>query len=134
MKTVPEMIAEARELLVRNEHTRKLLAEASEEGQWKMVIQKVYDIGFDNGYEHRKNVEGASKRIKELEAQCWEQKQYGPAWFNSDKFAELIIQKCVDEIEKQGNGEALSGGWDRGYRIGLESSIRAIKKYFGVKE
>ena len=36
-----------------------------------------------------------NERIKELEAQCWEPRQYGPAWFNSTKFAELIVRECL---------------------------------------
>ena len=36
-----------------------------------------------------------NERIKELEKQCWAPRQYGPAWFNSTKFAELIIQECA---------------------------------------
>jgi hypothetical protein len=36
-----------------------------------------------------------NEKIKELELQCWEPTQYGPAWFNSTKFAELIVRQCV---------------------------------------
>ena len=36
-----------------------------------------------------------NERIQELEAQCWEPKQYGPPWFNSQKFAELIVRECA---------------------------------------
>ena len=38
-------------------------------------------------------------QISELEAQCWESRQYGPDWFNSRKFAELIVQKCAKYAE-----------------------------------
>ena len=37
-----------------------------------------------------------NERIKELEAQCWEPKQFGPPWFNSQKFAELIVRECAE--------------------------------------
>ena len=37
-----------------------------------------------------------NEKIKELELQCWEPTQYGPAWFNSTKFAELLIRECAD--------------------------------------
>lgn len=40
-----------------------------------------------------------NERIKELEAQCWEPRQYGPAWFNSKKFAELIVRECASLVE-----------------------------------
>ena len=59
MILVPEMITMAKELILRNEYTRGLYEQASEDGRWEMIIQKVYDIGFDNGYEHCKKV-GAS--------------------------------------------------------------------------
>ena len=39
-----------------------------------------------------------NERIKELEARCWEPRQYGPAWFNSTKFAELIVRECLDKV------------------------------------
>lgn len=42
-----------------------------------------------------------NERIKELEAQCWEPRQYGPAWFNSTKFAELIVKECLNELCEQ---------------------------------
>jgi hypothetical protein len=43
-----------------------------------------------------------NERIRELEAQCWEPTQYGPAWFNSTKFAELIVRECADVCRDDG--------------------------------
>lgn len=40
-----------------------------------------------------------NERIKLLEAKCWEPKQYGPPWFNSQKFAELIVKECADAAD-----------------------------------
>lgn len=40
-----------------------------------------------------------NERIKELESQCWESRQYGPDWFNSTKFAELIVGECMTICE-----------------------------------
>jgi hypothetical protein len=34
-------------------------------------------------------------RLKELESQCWVPLQYGPAWFNGTKFANLIVRECI---------------------------------------
>ena len=31
-------------------------------------------------------------QIRELEAQCWEERKYGPPWFNSEKFAKLVAE------------------------------------------
>ena len=55
-------------------------------------------------------------RIKELETQCWEPRKYGPAWFNSEKFAKLIIQECIDIAHTEGD------------------KIDYLKNYFGVEE
>ena len=41
-----------------------------------------------------------NERIKELEAQCWEARQYGPPWFDPEKFAELIVRECVTRLEQ----------------------------------
>jgi hypothetical protein len=34
-------------------------------------------------------------RLKELESQCWEAKPYGPPWFDSKKFANLIVREAI---------------------------------------
>jgi hypothetical protein len=60
-----------------------------------------------------------NERIKELEARCWEPKQYGPPWFNSQKFAELIVADC---IELAGN------------HYDARSAVNDIKQHFGVEE
>lgn len=39
-----------------------------------------------------------NERIKELEAQCWQSRQYDSPWFDTEKFAELIVQECVNEL------------------------------------
>jgi len=44
-----------------------------------------------------------NERIKELEAQCWEARQYGPPWFNSKKFAELIVKECASLVVNDDN-------------------------------
>jgi hypothetical protein len=62
-----------------------------------------------------------NERIKELESQCWEPRQYGPAWFNSTKFAELIVQECARKIE-----DMIDSGW--------YADTEQLKKYFGVEE
>lgn len=67
-----------------------------------------------------------NERIRELEIQCWEPRQYGPYWFNSTKFAELIVAECLDILDDEDDGE-LTG---RSVRI---AAIR-IKQLFGVEE
>ena len=64
-----------------------------------------------------------NEQIKELEIQCWEPRQYGPAWFNSTKFAELIVQECGVAVSPM-----LRDMISRGQAFDL------IKQHFGVEE
>ena len=62
-----------------------------------------------------------NERIKLLESQCWEARQYGPAWFNSTKFAESIVRECIsmaDDFECDVNQRGL---------------VDRMKQHFGVK-
>tara|TARA_R110000868_G_scaffold256328_1_gene513028 strand:- start:232 stop:516 length:285 start_codon:yes stop_codon:yes gene_type:complete len=77
-----------------------------------------------------------NERIKELESQCWEPRQYGPAWFNSTKFAELIVAECVSILRKpeypMTHPEELTDynrGWVNGRLLGIEH----IAYRFGVE-
>ncbi len=42
-----------------------------------------------------------NERIKELEQQCWEVRQYNPPWFNATKFAELIMREFIGILEEE---------------------------------
>ena len=66
-----------------------------------------------------------NERIQELEEQCWEPKQYGPPWFNSKKFAELIVRECID-IAYEYDAPKMTGP---GMIIG-----NRIEEHFGVTE
>jgi hypothetical protein len=48
-----------------------------------------------------------NERIRELEVQCWEERHYGPPWFDADKFAELIVRECMDNLAWHGHDEAV---------------------------
>jgi|APGre2960657404_1045060.scaffolds.fasta_scaffold394955_2 hypothetical protein len=64
-----------------------------------------------------------NERIRELESQCWEPRQYGPAWFDSEKFAELIVRECIEQVITGPNGPA---------HYAVEAALR-LKKHFGVE-
>jgi hypothetical protein len=69
-----------------------------------------------------------NERIKELEIQCWEPRQYGPAWFNSTKFAELIVKECIEVIDSTSDNTKLM-------RVEpYQKIIWAIEEHFGVEE
>jgi len=67
------------------------------------------------------------ERIRELEAQCWEPKQYGPPWFNSQKFAELIVRECLKIVEPT---EDSGDEWC----VTLKGTAQEIREHFGVEE
>jgi hypothetical protein len=48
-----------------------------------------------------------NERIRELESQCWEARQYGPPWFNSQNFAELIVRDCLSIADRRGAYEVM---------------------------
>jgi hypothetical protein len=39
-----------------------------------------------------------NERIRDLETQCWEPQGVGPAQFNPEKFAQLIVQECAQGL------------------------------------
>ena len=54
-------------------------------------------------------------QIRELEAQCWEERKYGPPWFNSEKFAKLVAEhereqcaRVCDAVQKKNEDD---GAW-----------------------
>jgi hypothetical protein len=73
-----------------------------------------------------------NERIRELEAQCWEPKQYGPPWFNSQKFAELIVRECAEVCLDRHH----TWRWDNepDSDSGPRDCARSIKQHFGVEE
>jgi hypothetical protein len=72
-----------------------------------------------------------NERIRELEAQCWEERKYGPPWFNANKFAELIVRECIDTLDqmpvyyKNENDREIE-------RNTISDCIRAIEQRFGI--
>jgi hypothetical protein len=63
-----------------------------------------------------------NERIKELESQCWEARQYGPPWFDTEKFAELIVRECANVAD------------DNYIHRGSRTCGLAIRLHFGVEE
>jgi len=65
-------------------------------------------------------------RIRELAEQCWDKRPEGQLHFDNEKFAELIVQKCMDVAKYHTpDTEECEHTWlihDK------------IQKYFGVEE
>ena len=73
-----------------------------------------------------------NERIEKLESQCWEARQYGPPWFDTEKFAELIVRECVgvaDDYVKDCTCDEHKNCKHPRSIIG-----RKIKEHFGVEE
>lgn len=68
-----------------------------------------------------------NERIKELEIQCWEPRQYGPAWFNSTKFAELIVDQMLAITDA--HTEVFQTDRDRAL---IEHIKQSVKTHFGA--
>ena len=78
-----------------------------------------------------------NERIRELEKQATDIVKCGlngtatAESFNRKKFAELIVQECLEVVEKQlggGNGDGVE--WDRA----IDFTYDDMKKHFGVEE
>jgi len=76
-----------------------------------------------------------NERIKELEKQCWSHRVDGALvdgqlHFDTNKFAELILQECFQACMNEGASyeEKAAGA----YQSNLY--VTAIKKHFGVEE
>jgi len=71
-----------------------------------------------------------NERIKELAAQCWDRRLDG-IHFNQEKFAELIVRKCIEvccsvAAVKEGYNDAAVA--DTAYLCGDQ-----IKEHFGAE-
>ena len=85
-----------------------------------------------------------NERIQELESQCWEPRQYGPAWFDSEKFALLIVRECAALARNKSEfitQLALSYAEDRDEHTSARATAwqfkvfeQEVKRHFGVEE
>jgi sugar diacid utilization regulator len=81
-----------------------------------------------------------NERIKELESQCWEARQYGPPWFNAKKFAELIVRECAEiALEQKKWVEDMKVHnphdevWNKARIQQSQHIVDKIKEHFGVE-
>ena len=83
-----------------------------------------------------------NERIKLLEQQCWSHRVDGTLvdgqlHFDTQKFAELIINECISIVDEQ--KECLHEEqqyWhdrDYGYALAVNDASKGIKQFFGVE-
>lgn len=75
-----------------------------------------------------------NERIKELEKQCWSHRVDGALidghlHFDTKKFAELIVQECIKEVE----GLQVSD-WNQNWNQAIAHTALHLKEHFGVEE
>jgi hypothetical protein len=86
-----------------------------------------------------------NERIKELEKQCWSHRVDGALvdghlHFDRQKFAELIIDKCLRQIEAQYKPVLedklmmQDTHWDGYVQCGVDSYVAIREHFFGVEE
>ena len=81
-----------------------------------------------------------NKRIKELEKQCWSHYVNGVLidghlHFDVEKFAELIIEECVEQGKIIQSQSIVNGSEEyvAGREMGIEVFMNQIKQHFGVE-
>ena len=65
-----------------------------------------------------------NERIKELAKQCWDERPEGQLHFDNEKFAELIVRECIEQVEV--------------FNVRMDARprhiVEAIKQHFGVED
>lgn len=51
-----------------------------------------------------------------------------------ERFAKLIIDECIEELDAVKVEDYGNDDWDKGYDAGLTQAIETIKERFGIKE
>ena len=78
-----------------------------------------------------------NERIKELEKQAYTEVKHelGGTYkaFDKEKFAELIIQECLNVLHKTAVESTLQDEWDKAWHSGVVSGLELVEEHFGVK-
>ena len=80
-----------------------------------------------------------NERIKELAEQCWDERPEGQLHFDSEKFAELIVRECMNQVREQylpvleDDLMMKDIRWNGYVQCGVDSYV-AIREHFGVEE
>jgi hypothetical protein len=74
----------------------------------------------------RKLVKQAELPLLDVDGKC----KYGDTYFSTEKFAELIVRECTDNIA--GNIDLINP--ESSYNYGLRRAMNSVKEHFGVEE
>ena len=86
-----------------------------------------------------------NERIRELAKQCWDERPEGQLHFDNEKFAELIINECIDQVagtrivgqlsgdEFAGQTESANNKYTQ-WNNALVIATMNVRDHFGVEE
>ena len=75
-----------------------------------------------------------NERIKELAEQATSYNNSDGWLFDKEKFAELIVRECANEIQSLLDCNSQVDEFDQGVYNGLDMAKDCIKEHFGVEE
>ena len=68
-------------------------------------------------------------RIKELIDECWVTREHCTTWFDHEKFAELIVRECIEQIQLTTARDPRTSAQ---YKQSV-GHIHRIRNHFGIK-
>ena len=76
-----------------------------------------------------------NERIKRLAAVCWDLQLDGEFRFDQEKFAELIVSKCIELMDENYRGDMYTGDVvATEYNNCINEQVKTLEEYFGVNK
>ena len=74
-----------------------------------------------------------NENIKRLATICWDKQLDGKLHFNQEKFAQLIVSKCIALMDENYRGDMYTGDVHASeYNNCINEQVQALEDYFGV--
>ena len=74
-----------------------------------------------------------NKKIEEIAEQCWDEHESGLVTFDREKFAELLIRECMDQVELAKNSPFVSLDDAKRMAHFVDVTKKKIQQHFGIK-
>jgi len=74
-----------------------------------------------------------NENIEEITKQCWDEHESGLVTFDREKFAELLIRECMDQVEQAKNSHFVSLDDAKRMAHFVDVTKKKIQKHFGIK-
>ena len=74
-----------------------------------------------------------NEHIKRLATICWERQLDGKLHFDQEKFAQLIVSKCIELMDESYRGDMYTGDLVASeYNNCINEQVETLQDYFGV--